>query len=520
MAGNKQRQVIDVRASKGMSQGQSNEHLRIASKGAYKNMRSKNFDPSRERLDFEIQEGKVVPLDKKNSICERIKKNMQSRKIYNPNAGLKEPRYRVVADFILGGSRDQMRKLAFGNQDVDFEKGANNSRIERSPEIEKWAVGAYNFMANKYGEKNIVAFVVHLDELNPHVHCTVLPVTEKNKISWRKVMVGEEDSKEAYRRNMIQLHNEFAEFNKSWGLERGEPISETNAKHRTTEQYHEWRRTQLQSEIERQREEINQQNNIISGNNNIIGNQEKKKKTLEQQIRSAEIKLKSLNTMIANLEIKKSNLEEEYQRIDKDLETGRLTIEQAASKRQEIEDKIADIEAKIYDKIEKLNIAKQELGNLIKDKDKTSKDLSSLKHQVEFKKEELELNQLREMQSTGWNMLSADIGSHHTRYMAYRETLSPAERDVLDKANEHIFGNSFISDIAENASEVTAVATALFLGYIDKATEISQSVGGGAAPNSGWGRDKDEDDFAFRRRCMLMGMHMLKDSKLKRSRKL
>lgn len=59
-----------------------------------------------------------------------------------------------------------MRRLAFGNQNVDFEKGnhPDNSWVKRQEGIEKWAVDVYNFMAKKYGEENIVAFVVHLDE--------------------------------------------------------------------------------------------------------------------------------------------------------------------------------------------------------------------------------------------------------------------------------------------------------------------------------------------------------------------
>lgn len=52
----KQKQVIDVRPSKEMTIAQSNEHLRIATNGAFKNVRSNNFDPSREFLNFEVQD--------------------------------------------------------------------------------------------------------------------------------------------------------------------------------------------------------------------------------------------------------------------------------------------------------------------------------------------------------------------------------------------------------------------------------------------------------------------------------
>lgn len=93
-----------------------------------------------------------------------------------------------------------MHRLAFGNQKVNLERGADNSAIKRMPEIENWAKDMYRFMSDRFGEKNIAAFVVHLDETNPHIHCTVLPITEQNKFSWKQVMVGENNSKFEYQK--------------------------------------------------------------------------------------------------------------------------------------------------------------------------------------------------------------------------------------------------------------------------------------------------------------------------------
>ena len=70
----KQTQVLDIKAGKGFSMGQSNEHLRVASMGAYIAKLSNAFDPTREHLDFEVGRGGVIlPLDKKKSIPKRIK---------------------------------------------------------------------------------------------------------------------------------------------------------------------------------------------------------------------------------------------------------------------------------------------------------------------------------------------------------------------------------------------------------------------------------------------------------------
>ena len=232
------KQLIDIMPSKGMTTAQSNEHLRKYSEGAYQNMRSNNFDPTRAHLGFEVTKGgKIVPIDVNHSIPERMKENLAARGIKDPNEGLAEPMYRTIANIILGGSREQMRRLVFGNQDVNFNLGADNSHIIREKGIEEWAKDTYDFIARKFGEENILAFVVHLDETNPHVHCTVMPINLKNKFSWNQILGGQRD---AGKKKFNELHDEFAEVNKKYGLDRGDNIHETGAKHRTTEEYKQW----------------------------------------------------------------------------------------------------------------------------------------------------------------------------------------------------------------------------------------------------------------------------------------
>lgn len=146
-----------------------------------------NYDPTREHLNFEVVKGgKVQPVDKSKSIPERMAENLRSRGIRDRNEGLAEPKYRTVANFIFGGSQSRMRELAFGGQKVDFDKGADNSSVKRKPEIEKWAQDIYAFVSGKFGEENIVGFYVHLDELNPHIHCTLLPIKD-GEFAYKKI---------------------------------------------------------------------------------------------------------------------------------------------------------------------------------------------------------------------------------------------------------------------------------------------------------------------------------------------
>ena len=58
---------------------------------------------------------------------------------------------------------------------------------------------------------------------------------------------------------------------------------------------------------------------------------------------------------------------------------------------------------------------------------------------------------------------------------------------------------------------VDHTAILLFVGYIDAATSMSESCGGGgSAPESGWGKKDDEDERAFARRCLQMAHSMCK----------
>ena len=65
-------------------------------------------------------------------------------------------------------------------------------------------------------------------------------------------------------------------------------------------------------------------------------------------------------------------------------------------------------------------------------------------------------------------------------------------------------------DIADCTIDVASAAACLFYDFLDAATTISESSGGGgSAPELGWGRRKDEDEQSFGKRCLLMASNML-----------
>ena len=65
---------------------------------------------------------------------------------------------------------------------------------------------------------------------------------------------------------------------------------------------------------------------------------------------------------------------------------------------------------------------------------------------------------------------------------------------------------------------VAHTAMLLFAGYIDAATSMSESCGGGggSTPESDWGKKDDEDERMFARRCLQMTHSMYKPKTVKR----
>ena len=532
--------VIDMRPGKGFTTSQSNEHLRrLADKESAKKAQW-NYDPSRERLNFEIGKGGVVKeVDKTKSIPQRIKENLEARGIKDPNIPLinqgKDPYYRTIANFILGGNREVMRNLAFGNQKVNWEHGANNSDLKRMPEIEAWAKDAYAFMCKKYGEQNIAAFVVHLDETNPHCHCTVLPITKKNKFSFFGVFLKGNNTKDALSEYMDSLHTEYAEeVGLKYGMERGDSIKETGAVHRTTEEY----RRKLWKDAQEKEEEVRENTRTIEQQNSMITNQRGIIASLSREIKHSAARLKALATMIKNLETHKADLEYEVEKLNKDLTTGKISKEEADRKLSQINAEIKKTEEKILDKTDKLKIAESKLH----DAEQRKAELEAKAHEAEEKRSSEEqktalavektaraedryqeirakykevapavnVQVIHEMETLGYHSAAFDMKNRLSKYNALKDSLSYEQREFLDKMMDDIFDGSVIVSMAENAASICSIAASLYLGYLDNATRIAQSCGGGGGPGTEWGKRDDEDDFAFRRRCFGMAMKMMR----------
>jgi predicted nucleic acid-binding Zn-ribbon protein len=500
-----QKQVCDIRPGKGMSIAQSNEHLRIAQEGAYTKKVAGTMDPTREHLNFEISRGGVVKeVDKSTSIPKRIKDILKERGIHDPNAGLGEDdpnRRRTVANIILQGSRDTMLRLAFGEQEVKLERGADNSQLKRNPEIEQWAVDMYNFVSKKYGEENIAAFVVHLDETCPHIHCTLLPLTKMNKFSWKEIFAGKD--KYEYSANMKKLHDELAEVNEKYGLHRGDSVLETGAQHKS---YLQWLKEQVASNKVTIKEQIQ-----------TIDENKEQLYLINAAIKRADTKLKGLTTMIKNLENKKQQIDDQIKALDKELENGKASNrEELEALKQKLNAERKEIEANIADKNEKLKAATSELQDLAQRKAKLKENYDELQRKVNKELPTIFDKGTHDMSVTLWEETVQNFKKDKADFEQFSRELPPNLRVKFDNLLE----DSVLVEMADHGNQIAATAAALFLGFVDKATNYAESNGGGgASPGTGWGRKEDEDEEAYKRRCCIMGRIMMRPAgrKLKRS---
>jgi len=509
MAG--QKQVCDIRAGKRMTVAQSNEHLRVGDSSAWNANRAGTLDPTRTHLNFEIGKGGVVrEVDQKTSISKRIKAILDSHGIKDPNENYSDEQLqkkgngiRTHANIILEGSRETMRRLAFGEQQVDYERGSDNSHITRSPEIEKWAKDMYDFIARKYGEENIAAFVVHLDESLPHIHCTLVPITKSGKLSYKDVFTGKD--KYEYSQRTKQLHDELAEVNKKWGLERGDSVAVTGAQHKS---YLQW----LKEQIIGNKETMDEQSEIITRQATEITEQKQQLYDINGQIKQAEKKLKGLTTMLRNLEEQKEAIEIDIAALEEERDNG---SEEAAKKIAELTERLNQLNDKILERNEQISSAKEQLRELAIKKHDLQNEYDSLMRQKNKELPDILDKTQREVNDTFWELAAEEMKND---YSAFEEFANKLPGNLKTEFSE-LLENSFFEDVAQHGEQMAAIGAALFLGYVDAATQIAQSGGGGGGAGSGWGRDKDEDDEAFRRRCCIMGRMMMKPAgrKLKRS---
>lgn len=191
-------------------------------------------------------------------------------------------------------------------------------------------------------------------------------------------------------------------------LERGDRISETGARHRSTEEYHAELREKLMSENE-------QLSQAIEGQQTVIREQRATLSGLEKDIKHATARFKALQTMIANLESMKNRLLEEVEQLKRDRDSGKISAEEAKIR---------------FDRIQK------EVPLLSK-------------------------ATVKEMQQMGYMMMATDAKHRVAKYHEFLSSLPFEQRQVARQTGDILFDGSIAETIMDNAVQVTSIADEL-----------------------------------------------------------
>ena len=110
-----------------------------------------------------------------------------------------------------------------------FVLGSDKSFFDGLSKVERYNFfsDCYKFFAERYGEENIIAAVVHNDESTPHMHLNLMPITKDGRLC----------SKQLFDKPQLQqLQTDYYEaVGKRWGLQRGKEGSQK--KHLSTAEF-------------------------------------------------------------------------------------------------------------------------------------------------------------------------------------------------------------------------------------------------------------------------------------------
>ena len=76
-----------------------------------------------------------------------------------------------------------------------------------------------------------------------------------------------------------------------------------------------------------------------------------------------------------------------------------------------------------------------------------------------------------------------------------------------------LFDDCFTMDFITHGDKIIYCAMYLYVGYVNEATNFAESQGGGGSDTKDWGREKDEDEIEWIKRCLRQATRMVKQRK-------
>lgn len=463
-----------------------------------------NYDKTRMNNNFEIgPDGKIHDLGYQSRTLDQRLKDRLAELNWKPFKEGSKNAPNIFVKMLFSGSPERMNEMAYGDQEINYEKGADNSHIQRSQEIEKWAMAIYRWLCKKYGKENIIGFQVHMDEKTPHIHALIIPVGTRGKSQSDHVMYSAHFGKHRsdYPKIMEQLHTKLhEEVNSNYGLARGESCEGRDVHHMD------------------KRESV-------------------------RELRKFEKKIKSLTTMESNIENQITRLSNQCYNIKQQLEAGEVDVEKGKQKLASINEELAKAQEKLQDKQTKLSSMRTEWDELSNNlhgyyiinkpfqmpnlkmsvpKIQGTPPVNPLKHSAWTKEQNEQIaNAAKQIVQKVLSDLKPAIDQHVSdshkeifkAYLKKQDDYFKASDNLLIANKLNAENSEIISDLLtvmhnpQKSSMVLAVFEALTGGK-----PIPSSVGGGGdSSDLRWdGRNPEEDEEAFRHRAL---MHALRYAK-------
>jgi hypothetical protein len=325
-----------------------------------RNVISPNVDSTRTHLNKELIEFPDGVKDRTEAIEHRLKHAGLERQIGKNQV--------KVIRFMLSASPDDMK------------------RIQEDGKLDDWCRDNIDWIKKTYGEENVVAATLHLDEQTPHIHASVVPIVRgerKQKAPRKKPEENQEQKQKPKRRykkkdpnrprlccddvmakaKLIEYQDTYAEAMAKYGLTRGEKGSV--ARHISLTEF--YRNQAVESK--------NLQTNIEL----LLAVEDTKRLNIEELKRQEqEAKQKS------------AKAEELQQQKESELKKTEESLNQAKGqlKAEELKNKVADVGSNIMDGIgslvgsSKIKRQQQEIENLKEDKESLIEDVKKLKQNM------------------------------------------------------------------------------------------------------------------------------------------
>ena len=285
-----------------------------------------------------------------------------------------------------------------------------------------------------------------------HIHATITPILENGRLSAKDMFGG--GSLVAARDKMREWHDWYAAVNEKWGLERGDDIHETGARHKSLEEHN---------------RELHREN-----------------KSLEEELGTKRRAVRGLTTMIENLTRQQKEIESQIAELEAQLRQSDSNKNDIARDIQELQNKLFDVREKLSEKVAKLHEAEDELDSL---RDEYNSQTDLLNDIVNYDK-----------QIAGYLHQHVSILLKATILEQVFHDATQICRKLPEAAA--MAENTFIDDYNfQHWKDVFTTGLRVFMNDIDGATSVAQTSGGGTSSDMPW-REKDEDYLHWAYRAM------------------